>query len=114
MATMEMTTARADGVLVVQVIGSVDAAQAPDLQARLTALVEGGERALVVDLAALEYISSAGLRVFAHLARAVGQARGKLGLAAPQVFVKDVFVLAGFDELMDFYDTVAAATRAVQ
>ena len=59
-----------------------------------------GPAALLVDCAALEYVSSAGLRVFLLTARAAQRTGTSLALCALQPAVREVFELSGFIRLI--------------
>jgi anti-sigma B factor antagonist len=91
---MEIREERRDGILVLAPSGRLDSVTSADLEQRLVAVRE--ERRLVVDLAGVEYVSSAGLRVFLKLARRVKDAGGELLLCAMGEPVRQVFDLAGF------------------
>jgi stage II sporulation protein AA (anti-sigma F factor antagonist) len=59
------------------------------------------ERPEVIDLAGLEYVASAGLRVFLLVqkrVRAQGQGLRLVNVSAP---VHDIFRYAGFDQILD-------------
>ena len=79
----------------VAVAGRLDAAHAPDAQAFFGG-VEGG---CVVDMAALEYISSAGLGVLLRTHKRLMGAGGGLELANVNAHVGDIFSYSGFDRL---------------
>ena len=91
---MEIREERRGGILVLAASGRFDSVTSPDLERRL--LVVAGERRLVLDLAGVEYVSSAGLRVFLKLARKVKDGGGELLLCAMGEPVRQVFDLAGF------------------
>jgi len=96
-------------VCVIAIEGDVDAGTAPDLEHRLHELMQSAERKLVLDLAAVPYVSSAFLGVVLTTARDIRQRRGDLRLANLQPSVRAVFDLAGFSELFKIYDDVHAA-----
>lgn len=91
---MEIREEKRDGILVLAPSGRIDSVTSADLEQRLIAVA--GERRLVVDLAGVEYVSSAGLRVFLKLARRVKDTGGELLLCAMGEPVRQVFDLAGF------------------
>jgi anti-anti-sigma factor len=91
---MEIREERRDGVLILVASGRFDSVTSADLEARL--LPAAGERPLVLDLAGVEYVSSAGLRVLLKLARRMKDAGGELLLCAMGDPVRQVFDLAGF------------------
>jgi len=77
--------------------GRVDTITAPDLEAAVT--VDGVEK-LVFDLAAVDYISSAGLRVLLSSQKKMA---GKTMLIANAcASVKEVFDITGFSDIFTF------------
>jgi anti-anti-sigma factor len=61
---MEMTEQKAAGVLTLSLSGRLDATTAKAFEEKVIGEIESGERRIVIDLAQLDYVSSAGLRVF--------------------------------------------------
>ena len=64
------------GVVTIKLAGSLDTATAPELDRELTACLAGRVNDLVFDLAELDFVSSAGLRLFS-IARKQMVARGR-------------------------------------
>jgi anti-anti-sigma factor len=77
--------------------GRLDAAQSPRAQAFLDALADPGE----IDLAGLEYISSAGLGVLLRTHKRLLASGGRLRLVNVNHHIYDVFRYSGFDQLFD-------------
>lgn len=96
------TTAQAT---IVPLQGQINSANAAALEAQLLTLVDGGVRQLVLDFAALDYISSAGLRLVLVLAKRLKQERGRLVLCAMQPHVREVFDISGFLAILDVQAT---------
>ena len=96
------TTAQAT---IVPLLGQINSANAGALEAQLLTLVDGGVRQLVLDFAALDYISSAGLRLVLVLAKRLKQERGRLVLCAMQPQVHEVFDISGFLAILDVQAT---------
>jgi len=69
---------------------------------------------LIFDLEGLDYISSAGLRVFLTTAKKMKARDGKLCMARLRDNVKDVFTISGFIALIPAFDTLGAAQDAVK
>lgn len=82
-----------DGTLLVT--GRLDAAQAPAAQARLD-LVTGS---VTLDLAGLEYISSAGLGVLLKTQKRLLSDGGGIRLTGLRPGLRDIFVYSGFDQI---------------
>ena len=75
--------------------GRLDAAQAPAAQAFFDAV----DNACVVDMAALEYISSAGLGVLLRTHKRLAGSGNGLELTRVNAHVGDIFSYSGFDRL---------------
>jgi anti-sigma B factor antagonist len=90
-------------VTVVTVAGRVDSASAGDLEVALQHLLEEGKTNFVLDLSAVEFLSSSGLRVLVTTLKAVRKSGGDLRLAAQSQRAADAIDLAGLDVLFKSY-----------
>ena len=90
----------------------IDYQSAQTFQDELLAAVGGGDRHIIVDMGAVEYISSIGLRAFVVASKQITGERGRLAVAALAPLVREVFAISRFDRLLDVYDTVSAAREA--
>ncbi len=86
-------------IVIVGLQGRMDSSTARIVEEKMLGLIGRGENRLVVDCAQLDYISSAGLRVFLMAAKRLTQARGKIVLATLNEDVKQVFDLTGFSSI---------------
>ncbi len=77
--------------------GRLDAAQAPAAQAQLDRLAGS----VLLDCAGLDYLSSAGLGVLLRTQKRLVAAGGGLRLAKVQPHIRDIFLYAGFDQILD-------------
>ena len=78
-------------------IGRVDTITAPELEA---AIVLDGVEELVFDLAQVDYISSAGLRVLLSAQKKMAGKSMKIANSKPAV--KEVFDITGFSDIFTF------------
>ncbi len=86
-------------ITIIAVSGSVDALTAAELAGTIDKQIAGGRVNLVVDLTALEFMSSAGLRT---LLGAVKQARsngGDLRIASSRPGIDKVLKMSGFHNI---------------
>ncbi len=93
------------GISILRVSGHLDAHTAPELDRALSDLLEMGALRVVLDLADLGYISSAGLGVLTGSLGAFRERGGDLKLAAVPQSAHRVLDLLGFTRLLDLYDT---------
>jgi anti-anti-sigma factor len=93
---MQIQQSSRDGVAIVSPRGRIDTTTSGSVEDTIRHVVDSGARNLIVDLSGVEYISSAGLRVFLVLAKRMRDLRGKLVLSGMTEPVRQVFQLAGF------------------
>ena len=108
---MTITENRQGTATVVSVQGRLDAVTSSEFEKKLLGLVDGGCRQLVIDCAALDYISSAGLRVFLAIAKRLKNVQGSVVVAAPLAQVREIFDIAGFSAILPILPTVAEAIK---
>lgn len=75
--------------------GRVDALSVPDVQKLLDRLVLDGERLLLVDMASVNYVSSAGLRVFLAVQKQLKKVGGEIVFIGMNNQVFEVFRMSG-------------------
>jgi len=104
-----------DGILIVKVVGQVDSMTGLELGNRLDSAINQGHKLLAIDLSAVPYISSIGLRVLtvAHRALRAPERRGAMCLVGLSRTVACAFSISGFDQLFSIYDTMPEALAAL-
>ena len=106
---MGITSREENSFIIVEADGRLDAASAPAFEKEVIALFSGEKPKLLIDLARLEYISSAGLRAILSLTKKTKAAKGSLALCNVTGLVREVIELSGFDSFLPIFDDVAAA-----
>lgn len=104
---MEIIEERRENILILRVIGRLDSSTSKMMEERLLPIIDSGEGRLVIELSQLDYISSAGLRVFLLAAKRMGNAKGRMILCSLKDAVKQVFDIAGFSSFL----TLASSTE---
>jgi anti-anti-sigma factor len=100
------------GARIVAVSGRVDHANAEEFRSALAPVVDAcsaGGCKVVLDGAALEYISSAGLRVLMLAARKVQEQDGVMVIAGLRPVVREVFEITRFNLVFRIFDSTAQA-----
>ncbi|RVT99241.1 anti-sigma factor antagonist [Rhodovarius crocodyli] len=105
---MQITMSSAAGLQVAKLEGRLDTATAP--QAETTLLPAIAAPGLVLDLTAVRYVSSAGLRLLLKLAKEAKGKGAKFALAGLQPAVREVFEISGFDKIIPAFATLDEAT----
>lgn len=109
---MHITVVQQDPIGVLAISGSVDSLTADQLTAALGAQVRAGQVRLVVDFAAVDYTSSAGLRSLLGTLKDCRRLGGDLRMACVQPAVLRVLSLSGFASIIKMFDDVAAAVAS--
>lgn len=84
--------------LTVGLTGRLDTTTAPSLEQELQNSLAGVE-SLIFDLTALEYISSAGLRVLLY-AQKVMNRQGSMVVKGANEMIREVFEITGFSDIL--------------
>ena len=109
---MEIREQTQDQALVLELVGRLDSLSCREFETRILAAMEQSG-AVIVNCAALDYVSSAGLRVLLMAAKRNRSSGGRLALAALQDNVREVFDISGFSAIFAIHPTVAAAVAAL-
>lgn len=100
-------------VSLVAFAGHLDTNTAPEAQEALDGIVGGGGHKVVVDCTALDYISSAGLRVLLATVKRLNGVGGALHLFGLNETVREVFEISGFSMILKVFETEAEALGGI-
>ena len=110
---MNITTRTLNDVTIVAFAGSLDSKTSPQAQQALDAILAAGGRKVAVDFTALDYISSAGLRVLLGTAKRLMGAGSSLRLFGLNQTVREVFEISGFSAIFAVFATEADALQGL-
>ena len=105
---MNITDEATDGAAIAHLEGNLDTTTAPEVMAHLDAIIEGGTTTLIVDFAAVDFVSSAGLRVLLATAKKL-RPDGALRLYGLNDSVREVFDVSGCSTIIPIFDDQTAA-----
>jgi anti-anti-sigma factor len=112
---MNVSSRRFANAVAVHVAGRLDQDTCEAFRGQLIQFVEsaadGG--AIVLDLSALEYVSSAGLRCFMLASRQAKAQHGRIFVAALQPMVAEIFQISHFNLVFQVFPTMREAMAAV-
>ena len=97
---MDIKTAEAGDVSVLELAGHLDTNTSPDAESAINALIDGGATKLLINFSALEYISSAGLRILLATGKKLKAAGGDLRICSLNDTVQEVFDISGFSSIL--------------
>ncbi|MFW5692084.1 MAG: STAS domain-containing protein [Chloroflexota bacterium] len=106
---LDITISRVENATLIEVTGRVDSMTANELGESLNQAINNGSVNIVLDLAGVEYMSSAGLREIVGGLKRVKRANGDLRIAQPTERVLEVFEMAGLDTILQIFSTQTEA-----
>lgn len=113
---MNVTSRRYASAVVLLVSGRLDQDTCDGFRGQLMGHVDSAAReggAIVLDLSALEYVSSAGLRCFMLASRQAKAQHGRIFVAQLQPMVAEIFQISHFNLVFQVFPTVREALGAV-
>jgi anti-anti-sigma factor len=106
---MKITTRRIESVTLVHLAGNLDTESADSAEQTLKGLIDGGTTRILVNLAGVEFVSSAGLRVLLVTAKRLRGTDGALRISNLNEMVNQVFEISGFTAILSVFPTEEAA-----
>jgi anti-sigma B factor antagonist len=107
---MDITTTQFKHCDLVKINGRVDSSTAPLLNEKLAQITDDGRYRIVLDMAELEFMSSAGLRALIAAQKTCKRYnRGEVLLAAVPANIMSALDLAGFLTIFKTFDSVTSA-----
>ncbi len=102
---MSISTDRQGAALIVKANGRVDGANALEFHEALEASIGSDDRAMVLDLGGVSYISSAGLRVVLLVAKTLQKQKARMAVCSLSDSIREIFEISGFDKIIPVYGT---------
>jgi anti-sigma B factor antagonist len=109
---MKIETRTVYDVLVVDMSGRLDSTSSGDAGDCIVDIAKGAHKRVLLNLAKLEYVSSAGLRVILRGAKLLQVNRGELKICNASGLVSNVLETSGFNSLIKVYETEQEAFSA--
>ena len=110
---LDVQAAKSASALFLALSGELNSLTAPELEQRLTGLLEEGEDRFIFGCRDLVLVTSAGLRVFLAFAKKVQKTGGSLALCEMPEGVHEVFDISGFTRILNILPTRADAQASV-
>ncbi len=110
-AGLDVKIRRAGKVPVIDLKGDVDSYTCIKLRDAIANLIEDGEFKIVISMAGVQYIDSAGLGTLIGGLRRTGERNGGMALTGVNAQVKKVLSITGLTKVLDLYDSEADAIR---
>ncbi len=101
---MNISTRNIGEILAIDIAGKLDTQTSVPALAELMQILDSSPVKVLISLATLEFVSSAGLLVILRVAKHVRGYGGDLKVSGAQGVVKEVLEISGFDSLLDLYE----------
>ena len=106
---MNLVTEEFNDVRQVLLEGKINSLLAPELEKALAAAISGESKHLIVNLQAVDYLSSAGLRSILLIAKRLDKMGRKLAFVGARELVAEVIRLTGVDSIFPLCTTTQEA-----
>lgn len=110
---MEIATKNFEQAKVLEIRGDIDGRTAPEVQQQILAEMQPGIP-LLLDMSAVAFMSSAGLRVLLTTYRQAAQAKSKVILVGLREEIRDTMSATGFLSFFEIIPSVEDGLRALQ
>jgi anti-sigma B factor antagonist len=109
--SMEISQRTEGAVTIVTLSGEIDGSTAPEAQSRIVPLALADAH-IVLDMAGVTYMSSAGLRMLLVIYRTIAGRGGRVVLSGLSTELQDTMSLTGFLDFFQHYDTLPESIEA--
>jgi anti-anti-sigma factor len=103
---MEINIRVENEIYIVDIVGDLDTNTSPDAQNQLTKLMDQGAKKIVINFDKLDYISSAGLRVFLVASKRMKSEEGDIRICNLNETVQEVFDISGFSTILNVFGSL--------
>jgi len=105
MSNLSLDTDNTQSVSVMNVKGRVDSETAPELDSALSNLLTDGRNKIVLNLQAVEYMSSAGLRALVKALKGAQGSGGDMHLASVPKEIEGILLTVGMMQMFKMFST---------
>ncbi len=109
---MQIDIGQAEDITIITLSGDLDGSSAAETRLRLRPTLQTGGK-ILLDLAGVTYISSAGLQMLLSSHRLVSQSGGRLALVVTLASVLEVLEITGFQSFFTICSTREEAIKAL-
>jgi anti-anti-sigma factor len=101
------------GIKTTAIFGRLDSVTSSGYETELMALLQDGRKAMLIDLAGLDYLSSAGIRVLLVLFKHAADAKVSMAILRPPAHVAEILEIAGLDDILTIYPSAEEAAQSL-
>ena len=105
MSTLSMDTDNIQSVSVMKVNGRIDSDTAPEFERALLQMLDDNRNKIILNLAGVEFLSSAGLRVLVKALKAAQSCGGDVRLVSLSEPIKGILLTVGMNQMFKVFST---------
>ncbi len=102
---MEVKEEKKGNVLVFSLKGRLDSNTSPEVEKKILAAIEKNSFDIVLDFSALDYLSSAGIRLLVHAHKQIEKHGGLILLSAVPKEIENILYITGFLSYFKIFET---------
>lgn len=110
---MEINTRVENEIYIVDFVGNLDTNTAPDAENQLTQLMDQGVKKIVINFDKLDFITSAGLRVFLAASKRIKSEEGDIRICNLNETVQEVFDISGFSTILNVFGSLEQTLESI-
>jgi anti-anti-sigma factor len=103
---MDITHEKEGEIAIIKINGLLDAATAPVADKTIKMILEGSCLQMLFDFSALNYLGSGGLRIILGAIKELRRKEGQVVLCSLSNFVKEIFLVSGFNSVVPIATSV--------
>ena len=106
---MQITAEPCEDYTILHLRGEFDTFYCPHLQKQIDALISAGVKRVALNLCLVKFINSSALQAVIKASKSLQKGGGRLAIARPSAFVRDIMEKVGLDRVVPIFDTDEAA-----
>jgi|GEM_PF-809616 len=111
---MDCKATREGNIIVISAVGRLDGFGAENVNDLLRSYMHENDRAVVVDIGGVDFMSSAGLRFFQSLYTTMKERNGRVAVAGLTEYPRKIFSMGGFLRVIEEFPDTDAALAALR
>lgn len=100
-------------ITILHIEGRLDASTSNDLNTKALGIIEAGKTKLIFDFKAMDYLSSAGMRVLLGVSKKIKSVNGKFIVCSLTKEVLEIIKIAGFQQILHITDNEEKALQEI-
>ncbi len=110
---MEISTRVENEIYIVDIVGNLDTNTSPEAENQLTQLMDQGVKKIVINFDKLDFITSAGLRVFLAASKRIKSEEGDIRICNLNETVQEVFDISGFSTILNVFGSLEQTLESI-